>query len=128
MTDEKPFSERLGEALKRNDLEIKGGKIGTPAAEDESGMGYGLRIGVEFVAGTLAGAGLGYGIDRFFDTLPLFLLIGLVLGFGAGMLNVYRAVNDIPEGIGIHRQKSRVKDGENNLTEATKPPKSSPTD
>jgi ATP synthase protein I len=53
----------------------------------------GYRLASEFVAGTLVGAALGYGLDYVFHTLPLFLIIFLLLGFGAGMVNMSRSAN-----------------------------------
>jgi ATP synthase protein I len=53
----------------------------------------GYRLVSEFVAGILVGALLGYGLDYVFHTLPLFLIIFLLLGFGAGMVNMSRSAN-----------------------------------
>jgi ATP synthase protein I len=56
----------------------------------------GYRLISEFVAGILVGAALGYGLDRLFGTLPLFLIVFVLLGFGAGILNMSRAANRTP--------------------------------
>ena len=53
----------------------------------------GYRLVSEFVAGILVGAAIGYGLDYVFHTLPLFLIIFLLAGFGAGMVNMSRAGN-----------------------------------
>ena len=53
----------------------------------------GYRLVSEFVAGILVGAAVGYGLDYVFHTLPLFLIIFLLAGFGAGMVNMSRAGN-----------------------------------
>ena len=53
----------------------------------------GYKLASEFVAGTLVGGLLGYGLDYVAGTLPLFLIIFLLLGFGAGILNMSRAAN-----------------------------------
>jgi ATP synthase protein I len=53
----------------------------------------GYRLASEFVAGVLVGGLLGYGIDYLAGTLPLFLIVFLLLGFGAGILNMSRAAN-----------------------------------
>ena len=39
---------------------------------------------------------IGYGIDWLFGTLPFGLIIFLLLGFGAGFLNLARAANRVP--------------------------------
>jgi ATP synthase protein I len=56
----------------------------------------GYKLASEFVAGVLVGGLLGYGLDRLVGTLPLFLIIFLLLGFGAGILNMARAANRTP--------------------------------
>jgi ATP synthase protein I len=53
----------------------------------------GYRLASEFVAGTLVGGLIGYGVDYVAGTLPLFLILFLLLGFGAGILNMSRAAN-----------------------------------
>jgi len=49
-----------------------------------------LRFGGEFGAAILVGALLGYGVDYFLPTGPWGLIIGLGLGFVAGVVNVVR--------------------------------------
>ncbi len=56
----------------------------------------GYKLASEFVAGVLVGGLLGYGLDWLVGTLPLFLIIFLLLGFGAGILNMSRAANRTP--------------------------------
>ena len=53
-------------------------------------MSRGLRLGSEFVAAIIIGAGLGYVIDMFLPTRPWGLVVLLLLGFAAGVLNVVR--------------------------------------
>jgi ATP synthase protein I len=69
-----------------------------PSAGLEGAAGYakGYRLASEFVAGTLVGALFGYGIDYVFGTLPFGLIVFLLLGFGAGILNMARAANRVP--------------------------------
>ncbi len=55
------------------------------------GMAKGLKIASEFIAGIMVGGAIGYGIDRFFGTTPFGLIIFLMLGFAAGVLNVVRS-------------------------------------
>jgi len=56
----------------------------------------GYRLISEFAAGILVGALVGYGLDYVFHTLPLFLIVFLLVGFGAGMVNMSRAANRTP--------------------------------
>jgi ATP synthase protein I len=55
------------------------------------GMAQAIRLGGEFVAGVLVGAGLGWLIDFWLGTSPWGLVVFLLLGFAAGVLNVLRA-------------------------------------
>ena len=57
---------------------------------DMSGMSRGLRLGSEFVAAILIGAGLGWIIDSVLPTRPWAMVVLLLLGFAAGVLNVVR--------------------------------------
>ena len=54
-------------------------------------MAMGFRLSSELVAGVLAGAALGWGIDRLLSTSPWGLIVFLLLGFTAGVINVMRA-------------------------------------
>jgi ATP synthase protein I len=56
----------------------------------------GYRLISEFVAGVLVGAAVGFGLDKLFGTLPLFLIIFVLVGFAAGILNMSRAANRTP--------------------------------
>jgi ATP synthase protein I len=61
------------------------------ATRDMSQLSRGLRLGSEFVAAVLVGAGLGYLLDMWLHTSPWFFLAMVLLGFVAGVLNVVRA-------------------------------------
>lgn len=116
-TDKENFDDRLEKALERNDLDLQGGKVVNAPVDDSnaesmSGLAFGMRIGLEFMSGTVVGFLMGWGLDTYFNATPWFLLIFTLLGFCAGMLNVYRSVNNIDEGIGINRQRNK----QNSLT------------
>ena len=64
--------------------------------QNASGYARGYRLVSEFVAGTLVGGLIGYGFDWLFGTLPFGLIIFLLLGFGAGILNLARAAKRMP--------------------------------
>jgi ATP synthase protein I len=120
------FNQRLNDALKRNRIEldehtpVTGEDSSSDFGQASSGLAMGMRIGLEFMAGTVVGLLLGWGIDSYFHTTPWFLLLFTILGFCAGILNVYRSINDIDEGIGINRR--------NVLTKAAESRTSKPTD
>lgn len=54
-------------------------------------MAIGFRLSSELVAGVLVGAALGWGFDRLLSTSPWGLIVFLLLGFVAGVINVMRA-------------------------------------
>ena len=56
-----------------------------------SGMGVGFRLAIELVTALVVGVAIGYGLDRWLGTAPLFLIVFFFLGAAAGFLNVYRA-------------------------------------
>jgi ATP synthase protein I len=98
-SDEAALSARLG-SLDRRLSEIGDSrKIGTGQSGNEqdaaqakaSAMAVGLRLSSELVAGVLAGAALGWGFDRLLSTSPWGLIVLLLLGFTAGVVNVMRA-------------------------------------
>ncbi|WP_173931014.1 AtpZ/AtpI family protein [Chelativorans sp. Marseille-P2723] len=60
-------------------------------ANGTGGFGNALRLSSEFIAGIVVGAALGWFIDRLAGTSPWGLIVFLLLGFGAGILNVLRA-------------------------------------
>jgi ATP synthase protein I len=93
------ISSRLDELSSRLDAERKEHqKAEAPSANYGKAQDYskGYRLVSEFVAGILVGAAVGYGLDRLFNTLPLFMIIFLMVGFGAGILNMARAANRVP--------------------------------
>ena len=59
--------------------------------------GLGIRIAADLLAGVLVGGGIGYVLDDWFGTQPIFLVIFLLFGGAAGFLNVYRMVESIEE-------------------------------
>jgi ATP synthase protein I len=98
-SDEAALSARLG-SLDHRLSEIRDSrKIGTDRSGNEqdtaqaraSAMAVGLRLSSELVAGVLVGAGLGWGFDRLLSTSPWGLIVFLLLGFTAGVINVMRA-------------------------------------
>ena len=98
-SNEAALSARLG-SLDHRLSEIRGSrKIGTDQSGNEqdaaqakaSAMAVGLRLSSELVAGVLAGAALGWGFDRLLSTSPWGLIVFLLLGFTAGVINVMRA-------------------------------------
>ena len=64
----------------------------------EPGRGWGYlvlfsEIGVSLLVTTLIGVFVGYWVDKTLGTLPLFLIVGFLLGAGAGALMIARLIN-----------------------------------
>lgn len=73
------------------DLGSRAGPAGGKGAQKSaSGYGQALRLSTDFVAGVVVGAALGWGFDALFGTSPWGLIILLLLGFAAGVMNVMR--------------------------------------
>src|SRR5690348_116011 len=49
-------------------------------------LGRALRLSTELVVGVFGGGLIGWLLDRWFGTLPLFLVVFLLLGMAAGIL------------------------------------------
>ena len=63
----------------------------TRQTSDSSALGQAFRLSAEFVAGVAAGGIMGWIVDYLFGTSPWGLIVCLLLGFCAGMLNLMRA-------------------------------------
>jgi ATP synthase protein I len=95
-SDEAALSARLGNLDQRLSAIEGSRKSRTDQSGDEqaqaraSAMAVGLRLSSELVAGVLGGAALGWGFDRLLSTSPWGLIVFLLLGFTAGVINVMR--------------------------------------
>jgi ATP synthase protein I len=79
-------------ASAKREREREDNRAARDATPEMSGVARGLRIGTEFIAAILVGAGIGYLIDLGLGTSPWGLLIMFLVGFAAGILNVTRVV------------------------------------
>ena len=81
------FSERLDAA--------RGDQASDENPKHASGAAWGraLRISSDLLAGLFVGALIGVGLDRWLGTSPWLLLVGVLLGFGAGLRNLSRTMS-----------------------------------
>jgi ATP synthase protein I len=63
-------------------------------------MALGFRLSSELVAGVLVGALMGWGFDRLLSTSPFGLIVFVLVGFIAGVLNVIRSAGVAPDRTG----------------------------
>jgi ATP synthase protein I len=68
-----------------------------PIRADASGMARGLRLSSELVAGVLVGGVIGWSLDHWLGISPWGLIVFLLLGFTAGVLNVMRTAGVVAE-------------------------------
>lgn len=87
------------------------GAGGSAEPAKTAGYGQALKLSSEFIAGIAVGAGLGWMIDRVAGTSPWGLIVFLLLGFVAGVLNVMRSAGLVAQA-GIRAPKGGDPDPE----------------
>ncbi|KXF78425.1 hypothetical protein ATN84_01080 [Paramesorhizobium deserti] len=114
--DSGPFSGDLDERRRRLEAELaRTGALKKPGAPEErsgssAGVAQAMKLSSEFIAGVLVGAAIGWLIDHFAGTSPWGLIIFLLLGFVAGVLNILRSSGQVAQ-TGI--QPGRMPDDKN---------------
>jgi ATP synthase protein I len=89
-------SARLKERLRKLESKLaaeEGGREGMTEEERgrrSSALGKAFRLSAELVAGVFVGGIFGLGLDYLLKTKPLFLVVFLLLGIAAGLLNAVR--------------------------------------
>ena len=105
-SDEAALSARLGSLEHRlseirDSRKIRTDQLGSGGgAARASAMALGFRLSSELVAGVAVGAGIGWGFDRLLSTSPFGLIVFLLLGFTAGVVNVVRSAGVAPDRTG----------------------------
>ena len=74
---------------------------------DPSAMARGFRLSTELVAGVLVGAMFGWLLDRWLGISPRGMIVFLLLGFAAGVINVMRAAGVAPGSGGSGSDKTK---------------------
>lgn len=74
-----------------------------------SGMGLGFRIAIELISTVLVGVALGWALDQWLGTRPIFMVVFLFLGGAAGVMNVYRVVKGLDDSVGLGQAIERKK-------------------
>jgi ATP synthase protein I len=93
------------------------------AESDSSNMARGIRAGAELITPMIAGGLIGWGLDQWFGSKPLCLIIFLLLGVMTGFVNVWKMTQNIGSGIGyseLHRRQKDAKrspSGKNDISE-----------
>ena len=63
-------------------------------------MARGFRLSSELIAGVVVGALIGWGIAHLLSTKPWGLIVFVLLGFTAGVVNVIRSAGVAPDRTG----------------------------
>jgi ATP synthase protein I len=80
----------LGQQL----AEAKARRAPAPQLEPEArgaALGKALRLATELVAGVVVGGFIGWALDRAFGSAPFLMVVFLILGSAAGIMNVVRS-------------------------------------
>lgn len=94
---------RLKERLRKLERKLAAEDTGRESMTEEergrrsSALGKALRLSTELVAGVFVGGFFGWLLDRWLKTLPLFLVVFLLLGIAAGLLNAVREARRMGE-------------------------------
>jgi ATP synthase protein I len=84
-------AESIGQRL--DDVKARGPAPMSDADREARGsaLGQAFKISIELIAGVAVGGFIGWILDRQLGTRPWLLVLFLVLGFAAGMLNTIRS-------------------------------------
>ncbi|APO66612.1 AtpZ/AtpI family protein [Rhizobium mongolense] len=87
---------QLGAKLKAKRIDAGEDEANEARAEvSRKGYAEAMKLSSEFISAIVVGALLGYLLDRFVGTAPWGLIVLLLLGFCAGVLNVLRAAGKV---------------------------------
>jgi ATP synthase protein I len=95
---DRELRDRLGkvsaalESRRADALDAKARQDRDVIASSDAGraMSLGFRVIADLIAGIVVGLAIGWGLDRWLGTMPLFLIVFLLLGTAGGVLNVMR--------------------------------------
>ena len=103
------LSERRAQLDRKLD-DMRKAEVTAEQKSQSSSAGYAqaMKLSSEFIAGILVGAGIGWVFDQWLGTGPFGLIVFLLLGFAAGVLNVLRSTGYVTEqGAGLREAEKR---------------------
>jgi ATP synthase protein I len=83
--------QRLGERLDHQKGTSRQVESGSGSKSDPSAIARGFRLSTELVGGVAVGAFIGWALDKWLGISPWGMIVFLLLGFAAGVINVMRA-------------------------------------
>ena len=94
--ESRKLQEKISLARKDAGIEIE-----TKPASHLTGHARAVRLGTEFIAAIIVGSGIGYFADLALGTSPWIMLVMVLVGFAAGVLNVVRSAADMNASVEI---------------------------
>ncbi len=82
----------------------------SPAQMPVAGFALAGRVATELVAGISVGTFLGWLIDRWLETTPIFMLILFFLGAAGGLMNIWRLLTGRGMSAGYFNENKKNKD------------------
>ena len=82
----------------------------SPAQMPVAGLALAGRVATELVAGIAVGTFLGWLIDRWLETTPVFMLILFFLGAAGGLMNIWRLLTGRGMSAGYFNENKNNKD------------------
>ena len=73
-------------------------------------LGLAFRVSVELISALAVGAAIGWFLDHWLDTRPWLMLVFVVLGGAAGILNVYRLASGFGYATGYKSADTKTQD------------------
>ena len=113
--DDDPKLQKLDKELKAARQEFEEDYNPKPDPADEN-VGVGAKAGVELVGAVLGGALIGYGLDYYFQTSPMWFLIFIILGVITGFYNIYKITMNFGTSVGfkgLKNSEKNAKQGQN---------------
>jgi ATP synthase protein I len=91
--DREAIRQRSAEIGQKLDaLKSQKAKVERPTGKSvESAYGPAFKFAAELIVGVVVGGGLGWALDKQLGTQPWLMIVLVIFGFAAGLLNVVRA-------------------------------------
>ena len=102
-----------------DDLKNLDEKLKQAKGEEEkpSNSREGMQAGLELVIAIAVCVAIGYGLDNWLETKPLFIIIFFFVGVIVGFYNIYRLSQNIGYGVGysqLHQETKQAKSSSQN--------------
>ena len=99
LNKEKNLSKRIDIALAKKDNK--------QTFKNTDSLNIYYRVGTELLAGLLIGAGIGWTLDQWVNSTPLFLIFFFILGGVAGIYNLWRVLTGKDLKMGFFNEKDK---------------------